>query len=393
MTSVTRVPECGLPAGEQLSADQAGRAVGRIGLRPLLISSFSRFRYGDGFSHSRALALQLCLSIVPLVIAVVGLSGTLRTQRFSKVLRETVLSLSPGNDDDSLRRTLQLGLERNDGEDAATAALVLGLLTGLIALTTAMGQVERGSNRIYGIRRDRPTLHKYARALVLAFTAGLPALLGFLLVVAGSAASRSVEEVYGVNSTVLLVLRWPVALALSLGAIAMLMRHAPNRRRQPGWSWLAIGATLALLLWMGFNSLLALYLEQSGSFGAVYGQLTSVMALLVWAQLTSMAIFLGVAFTAQLEAVRSGVESAALPVPDPPVLAGRADQLLDRVADAGKELFATQARALLRLLRTQPLTRGPQAGGDHQSDKDVVDVRSGDPLDEAVAQDDRSNHQ
>jgi uncharacterized BrkB/YihY/UPF0761 family membrane protein len=66
-----------------------------------------------------------------------------------------------------------------------------------------MGQVERGANRIYGIARDRPSLHKYGRAAVLAVVAGLPAMLGFLLIVAGSAAAESLEQVYGVDRTLL----------------------------------------------------------------------------------------------------------------------------------------------------------------------------------------------
>ncbi len=76
MTSVTRVPEPGLPSGDELSADQARLAVRRIGLRPLARDTFVRFRYGDGFSSSRALAFQLCLAIVPLTIAAIGLTGT-----------------------------------------------------------------------------------------------------------------------------------------------------------------------------------------------------------------------------------------------------------------------------------------------------------------------------
>src|SRR6266508_2779069 len=38
---------------------------------------------------------------------------------------------------------------------------------------TAMGQVERGANRIYGVERDRPTLRKYAVGILLACSAGL----------------------------------------------------------------------------------------------------------------------------------------------------------------------------------------------------------------------------
>jgi uncharacterized BrkB/YihY/UPF0761 family membrane protein len=47
-------------------------------------------------------------------------------------------------------------------------------------------------------------------------------------------------------------------------------------------------------------------------FGATYGPLTAVMALLLWANLTGIAIFGGLAFAAQLEARRVGVVRPAL---------------------------------------------------------------------------------
>ncbi len=352
MTSVTRVPEPGLPAGDELSADQARLTVRRIGLRRLARDTFVRFRYGDGFSSSRALAFQLCLAIVPLTIAAIGLTGTLHTESVGRVLRQTVLSLAPGNDGELFRRTLEVGLTGEEREDTAAAALVLGLLTGLAALTVAMGQVERGANRIYGISRDRPSLHKYGRAAVLAVVAGLPALLGFLLILAGSAAAESLEQVYGVDRTLLTVLRWPVSLLLSLAAITVLMRYSPRRRQPAGWSWLAPAAATSLMLWMGFTSLLSFYLRQSGSFGAIYGQLTSIMALLVWAQLTSLAIYLGLAFTAQVEAARAGVRDAALEDGEAPG-AGTSGTLEagERLAGPVARRVWTTARRLLRRAR------------------------------------------
>ena len=51
--------------------------------------------------------------------------------------------------DDALVDALSSG-----SEDTGEIALVLGLLFALLSMTTAMAQVERGSNRIYGIRRD-----------------------------------------------------------------------------------------------------------------------------------------------------------------------------------------------------------------------------------------------
>lgn len=99
MTSVRRVPEYRGPVDDELSFAQARRTIARADVMRLARESFVRFRYGDGFSHSRALALQLCLAIVPLAIAAVGVSATLHAEDAGLVLRETLLALLPGGDD------------------------------------------------------------------------------------------------------------------------------------------------------------------------------------------------------------------------------------------------------------------------------------------------------
>jgi uncharacterized BrkB/YihY/UPF0761 family membrane protein len=64
-------------SGDELSADDALLALRRYGGWPLVRDAFIRFRYGDGFSHSRAFALQLCLAVVPFLIALTGLISDL----------------------------------------------------------------------------------------------------------------------------------------------------------------------------------------------------------------------------------------------------------------------------------------------------------------------------
>ncbi len=67
---------------------------------------------------------------------------------------------------------------------------------------------------------------------------------------------------------------------------------------------------MATVLWWAASLLLAGYVRVSGSFGATYGPLTAMMALLLWANLTGLAFFLGLAFAAQLEARRVGARPA-----------------------------------------------------------------------------------
>jgi YihY family inner membrane protein len=312
MSGAHRIPETRLLGQGELSADHAWRALRRYGGWHLLRDALVRFRSGDGFSHARALGLQLCLAAVPLLIALNGLASELGGLRQGgRVVADTVLALTPGASESLVR---QLLAHEERVRDSGQVALLLGLLTAVVALTAAAGQIERGANRIYGVDQDRPALQKYLRALLLTAVAGLPALVSFLLLVAGGAIGASMQRWYHWDTaaaTTWNLARWPVSLGLTVLTVSLLFRYTP-RRQQPGLSWLMIGAGLATVLWWLVSLLLAAYAAQSGDFGATYGPLTGVMALLLWANLTGIALFVGVAFTAQLEARRVGISGPAV---------------------------------------------------------------------------------
>jgi YihY family inner membrane protein len=247
-----------------------------------------------------------------LLIALNGLASRLGgLRRGGRVVADTVLALTPGASESLVR---QLLAHEERVRHSGQVALWLGLLTAVVALTTAVGQVERGANRIYGVDRDRPALQKYLRALVLTVVAGLPALVSFLLLVAGGAIGASMRRWYHWDTAAVTawnLLRWPVSLGLIVVTVSLLFRYAPHRR-QPGLSWLMVGAGLATVLWWLVSLLLAAYATESRDFGATYGPLTGVMALLLWANLTGVALFVGVAFAAQLEATRVGISGPAV---------------------------------------------------------------------------------
>jgi uncharacterized BrkB/YihY/UPF0761 family membrane protein len=100
--------------------------------------------------------------------------------------------------------------------------------------------------------------------------------------------------------------RWPLSLVLIVFAVGLLFRHSP-RRNQPALSWLLFGAGVSTILWWVASSLLGGYVRVSDGFGATYGPLTAIMALLLWANLTGISLFFGLSFAAQLEAQRVGV--------------------------------------------------------------------------------------
>lgn len=319
------VPETELMSGEELSADDAWHTVRRYGLPHLVQGAFLRFRYGDGFSHARAFALQLALAAVPLVIAGAGLATALGAESIAEVVARTVVALSPGTSDALLTEVVEGG-GGEEGSDRGEVVVVLGLVTAFVAATSAFAQLERGANRIYGTKRDRPALRKYGHAALLTATAGVAMAFGLLLIVAGEPFGEALEEVYhwgDAAETVWDVVRWPIGLAALVVAVTLLFRQAP-RRKQPGLTWLAVGAGVTVLAWLMGSGLLALYVVAAAGFGETYGPLTAIMALLIWANITGIALLAGIALAAQLEAVRAGV-------PDPLLLDSDDDGIPDQL--------------------------------------------------------------
>ncbi|MET8678881.1 YihY/virulence factor BrkB family protein [Streptomyces sp. NPDC004647] len=319
MGTAVHVPQTRDMIGEELSGDEAWTALRRYKGRKLLLDAFSRFRYADGFSHSRALAFQVVLAMVPFTIALVGVATTVHTESVARTVELTLSRIAPGASADLIQDALGR-TRRSAGADAGGAvAMWLGLGFAVLNLTSAMAQIERGMNRIYGIERDRPFHLKYGRSLLLSLGAGAPMVLGFLILVAGEAVGESLVDALHWDEDLLSWWAWlqiPVGVLLAWVASAVIFHWSP-RRDQPGYTWLAFGSAVHLVLWVAATWLLALYVAQSGSFGTVYGPLTAFVALLLWANLTGVALFLGVAFAAQLEAARAGITDAVHPDPGP----------------------------------------------------------------------------
>ena len=308
------VPQTRTMKGDELSADDAWATLRKYGGWHLTRDSLVRFRYGDGMSHARALAFQMCLAIIPGAIALVGLSSVTDQEQLGRVLELTLSRLAPGDGASAVTAALDGGHHIRDA-----LALWLGLATTLVALTTAMAQFERGANRIYGVERDRPFHRKYARAFLLALVSGVTMIIGFTVMVGGGAIGGAMAEVFGWGDGMrraFALARWPLGFLLAMVSTVALFRASP-RRRQPGHTWLAFGALVALALWTLFTLALAFYTANNSTFGSTYGPLTAIMALMLWSFLSSIALFLGVAFAAQLEACRAGCVPPAHPDPGP----------------------------------------------------------------------------
>jgi YihY family inner membrane protein len=290
-----------VPETWELTGDDARETLVRTGRRQLVRDAFVRFRASDGFSHARSLAFVISLLLVQGVILLVGFAAALGDNDLSATIVRSINEAAPGPAGRTLTRAVfhAYGTGRSGQYFVLAAVFVAALVTG----TTLMGQIERALNRLYGIEQDRPSLQKYARALVLALTAGVLATLAFGAFALGHGIGAGLGD--ATATSIWRVVRWPLALGLMVASIALLFRWAPNRH-QPAWSWLAWGSAISVLLWSVLTLALGLFFDASTTFSTTYGPLAGMMALLLWALLSSIAVLFGAAVAVQLEAVRAG---------------------------------------------------------------------------------------
>ncbi|MEO5899825.1 MAG: YihY/virulence factor BrkB family protein, partial [Ilumatobacteraceae bacterium] len=296
MSTATLVPETiGLDGERAIATIRAAR------MRLLVKDSFSRLRWADGFSHARAVAFQVVLTIIPGAIVLIAIAAELHWDTLSKPIVQLARSLAPGPTGAVFNDAFDQGAKAGTSV-SGWQAIGVGGAAFLISGTTAFGQIERAANRIYGVEADRPALRKYGLATAMMLSSGILAILGFATLGLGQEwaenAQYSLDDAWEVG-------RWPLSVVLLTLAFALIFKISP-RRRQPELSWLAVGGLLGVAGVLIVSLLFHFYLRVSSGFGDTYGPLAGILGVMMWAYLSCIVIFFGVAFAAQLEAIRAG---------------------------------------------------------------------------------------
>jgi YihY family inner membrane protein len=305
VSTAARVPETW-----ELTGDDARETLASTGRVALVRDAIVRLRAADGTSHARGMAFAVSLVLVQGLVIVVGFAVATGSAGFRSLLLDTIQSSAPGPTSDLLTDAVEQATRV--GRQHRYLPLTIGLIGTLITATIALGQFERATNRIYGIEKDRPFTQKYGRALALAVSAGALISVAFVLLAFGRGL---IED--GTFRSIWLVLRWPLGIALVGIGLAALLRWSPARR-QPGWEWLAFGATISVVAWTATTAVLALVFRYAETFGETYGSLAGLVALQLWTFFSALAILFGVAVAAQLEAVRAGPALTREPTPQEP---------------------------------------------------------------------------
>ena len=294
MSAVVTVPET-----HDQGAGDARDELRRTGVLRLFRDAADRFRSADGTSYARALGHSSILTLIPAVIAVIGLVTVFDLPGLRRVLEDAATSIAPG----PAGNILTQALTRSE-PSSGMGALVLGIVGMIVSGTVGMAHLERAANRIYGVDEDRSPRHRYGLASLLAVTVEVMLMVALAVIVAGGSIGDG-KSGAAADPGVWSFVRWPIGIGLVAIAMTIIFRVVPNRH-QPGFSWLLSGTTVSVAVWVVATLLLGLAYEHATVLGDAFGPLVGIAALLVWAYATGLAVLIGLAFAAQLEAERAG---------------------------------------------------------------------------------------
>ena len=179
--------------------------------------------------------------------------------------------------------------QRNSG------LLSLGILGAVWAAASGVGSLMKTTNRIYGVGESRSAPKRIGLALAMTIGGTGLLVLAFIIVFVGQLYGPAIAGEIGLEDTagdVLSIVRWPVALALVMIAVALMYWLAPNA--EVPLRWISPGAVFFTIGWIIASVGFGFYVANFGSYNQTYGTLGGVVVLLIWFYLTSFLLLLGV---------------------------------------------------------------------------------------------------
>jgi membrane protein len=242
-----------------------------------------------------SLAFYFFLAVFPALIAAVGVVGLMGLgPQIMNSLNESIGTTIPGGAGEILTTVIESAQLASKG--TSVMAAIIGVAIALWSATAGMNALQQGLDVAYDVpsERQRPFLKARAVALLLVLATGVLALLP--------------SPFFAADGVIWSVLGWLVMVLTVMTLLAVYYYVAPNRDK-PNWKWVSPGGIIGTVLFLMASGAFSVYVGNFAKYGETYGPLASVVVLLFWLYLSSMAIMLGGELNAELErqtAMREG---------------------------------------------------------------------------------------
>ena len=290
--------------GHRLRSVLVENRLGRSLPARLAVRVIQEMGEADASQMAAGVSFYAVLSIFPLILALMVIIGwVVGSQGRQDELVEFIVGYLPGSE--------QFVRESVEGVRRLRAAVGVVAVMGLVWSASAVfGSITKVVNRAWDISENPPFYKNKPKQLVMALG------VGFLFVASVALSSfvqwASTIEIGGQTMTdilggqiVAVALRFP-ALIISFSIFMAIYKFLPNTKTY--WRFVWVGALLAAVLFEGSKGLFLWYLENFARFDQLYGNLASVVVLMVWTYISAIILIAGAEFSSEYERIKSGVK-------------------------------------------------------------------------------------
>ena len=243
--------------------------------------------------YASALAFQVLFALIPLALATLALLALVDlSEVWSSQIAPAVKERVQRDAFSVVDRTVQqiFGEKR-------LSWLTFGLVLALWQVSVAVWTTMPALNAMYGTEENRSWRRQFLVSLGLALAIAPPIVAAAIVTQLGPGLDGVIAGGDLVDAVVLIA-RWPVAVALLTFAVWLLIRYAPASPQPLAWA--GVGAAFVVVSWILASLGFGFYLGTIASYQSVFGSLASAIVLMTYLYLSSLALFFGVQLDACL---------------------------------------------------------------------------------------------
>ncbi|HPB25633.1 MAG TPA: YihY/virulence factor BrkB family protein [Bacteroidales bacterium] len=253
----------------------------------------------DGAITTRAssIAYKFFIAMFPAIIFLFTLIPYIPIANFQDTLLDTIQSALPENVNNMINETITDIIARQHG-----GLLSLGFIfalyfasNGILGLITAFNAT---SHQI----ETRKWWQMYAVSVLLVIILTLIVIISIALIMLGTTGINYLISAHIIEESVLLFIirfsKWIIIFLMIFFVVSFLYYLGPVKRKE--FRFISAGSTLATLLFIVTTIGFKFYVENFGSYNAVYGSIGTVIVILMWLYLNSLALLVGFELNASI---------------------------------------------------------------------------------------------
>lgn len=261
-------------------------------------------------TRASSVAYKFFIALFPAIIFLFTLIPYIPIENFQTTLLETIRTALPENVNVMINETITDIIARQHG-GLLSLGFILALYfssNGILGLITAFNSTSHAVE-------TRKLWQQYAISIALMLIITFLIILSISLIMLGTRGLEYLTAEHIIKEKILLfvlkIVKWIIIFMMIFFAVSFLYYLGPAKKKQ--FRFISAGSTLATLLFIATTIGFKYYVDNFARYNAVYGSIGTIIVILIWLYLNSIALIVGFELNASILHVKKSKNMRKIP--------------------------------------------------------------------------------